>query len=679
MTFLNTALLFALGLITLPVIIHLFGRQRRKTEVFSSLSFLKNLQTDKMKKLKLRQLILLILRTLGVLFLVLAFLRPAFKSANFTGSGKTHSVVLLDLSASMEKSSGENKRVDLARKQLEEIWQSSDIVSLVVLQQSDQDDIIRDSGEGRDVDFIRKLSTDGRHEDFGSAFGRAEDILEGSEATVKEIVLISDFNSPLPDSLLTSPMENYHFWCVPIGEEEPAPNLFIEKAEIRQAVFTPGETIHLDITFSYVGEIKSASGAILSLDGKIIANTSIDPGNNEKISKSIAFKCPESGQYRGEIEIEAADALLLDNRYNFILKVPEKKRVLLAGENLLALNHLYLALQSNQRQNFDVTLKKSSLAEVDFTQYDVLLLSDPGTINRETLKRINQAVRLSGLGLWVLPGERTDIPRLNRYLLSELDMGELSFENNRSSLSWDRMDQTHPVFDGIIKGDGEIDNPIQNIRFKLNEHETIRNLVFLSNGWPCLVEAHSGKGKVWLSTFNADSSSSDWMMSGIFAPMVQLSALYLGNGTLLPSNSLVCGDDIVWRKTASFSGQELYTVEDPVGNQLSTRPIVNRSGKSLLTEGSKWPGFYSLKKNQTGVDEVAVNVPEEESQFYGFPFNSSKLKGHVVHLNENESLSEALKSRRFGKEISWLLLILAMVTFIAESLIARESRIKKYE
>jgi len=76
MTFLSPAFLWLLPLITLPVIIHLLAKRRSKLIEFPSLKFLRLLEQDALRKFNVKQLLLLIIRTLIILLIILAFSRP---------------------------------------------------------------------------------------------------------------------------------------------------------------------------------------------------------------------------------------------------------------------------------------------------------------------------------------------------------------------------------------------------------------------------------------------------------------------------------------------------------------------------------------------------------------------------------------------------------------------------
>src|ERR1051326_5218888 len=70
MTFLNPLVLFGLVAAAIPVILHLLNLRKLRTIEFSTLTFLKELQQTKIRRLKLRQLLLLIVRTLLVLMII---------------------------------------------------------------------------------------------------------------------------------------------------------------------------------------------------------------------------------------------------------------------------------------------------------------------------------------------------------------------------------------------------------------------------------------------------------------------------------------------------------------------------------------------------------------------------------------------------------------------------------
>jgi len=115
LTFLNSAILFGLAAIAIPILIHLFTRQKTKTIFFSSLKFLKELQKQKIRRLKIRQILLLILRTLLILILIFAFARPTLRSSgssSLEAGAQLTVVIIFDNTLSMGREFEGQKLLD---------------------------------------------------------------------------------------------------------------------------------------------------------------------------------------------------------------------------------------------------------------------------------------------------------------------------------------------------------------------------------------------------------------------------------------------------------------------------------------------------------------------------------------------------------------------------------------
>ena len=84
MAFAN-GLLLGIGalLIAAPVFLHLLMRPRPKRVVFPAIRFIQLVQTTNQRQMRLRHLILLFLRCLGIMLLVLAFAQPSTPSNEF--------------------------------------------------------------------------------------------------------------------------------------------------------------------------------------------------------------------------------------------------------------------------------------------------------------------------------------------------------------------------------------------------------------------------------------------------------------------------------------------------------------------------------------------------------------------------------------------------------------------
>ncbi len=103
MTFLNPLLLWGALAASIPIIIHLLNRRRHKTIQWAAMQFLLKATRESRGKKKLRHILILTCRALGIAALAFAAARPLVSGMLGWGSGNVDTVVLvLDRSASME-------------------------------------------------------------------------------------------------------------------------------------------------------------------------------------------------------------------------------------------------------------------------------------------------------------------------------------------------------------------------------------------------------------------------------------------------------------------------------------------------------------------------------------------------------------------------------------------------
>lgn len=200
MTFLNPTFLFALFASAIPVLIHLFNLRRLKTVEFSSIKFLKELQRSRIRSLKIKQIILLLIRVLAIVFLVLAFSRPVIKGYLFkpmiAGHARSSVVIILDNTLSMASTDEKGRFINQAKsiaQSIMDILTESDEFALIRL--SDIPNIATD-GFTHNISFMRKLIDETEftytHKKLYDALAVSSKIIEKSKNLNREIYIISD-------------------------------------------------------------------------------------------------------------------------------------------------------------------------------------------------------------------------------------------------------------------------------------------------------------------------------------------------------------------------------------------------------------------------------------------------------------------------------------------------------
>jgi len=102
LSFLNPFFLLGLAAAAIPIIIHMLTRRRPREVMFPSLEFLSEVNQNEIRRLRIKQWLLLALRALAVAAIALAMARPALKgSAGRASRAATTVVALCDRSGSM--------------------------------------------------------------------------------------------------------------------------------------------------------------------------------------------------------------------------------------------------------------------------------------------------------------------------------------------------------------------------------------------------------------------------------------------------------------------------------------------------------------------------------------------------------------------------------------------------
>src|SRR5512136_1240712 len=116
LAFLNPSLLFALASGIIPILIHRLVQRHGKVKPFSAVRLLLLSQQNLVRPERLKQIILLILRTLAVMCLALLIARPVWLFSGVFSSGQEGAkVLILDNSMSMGYREDRGERFELAR------------------------------------------------------------------------------------------------------------------------------------------------------------------------------------------------------------------------------------------------------------------------------------------------------------------------------------------------------------------------------------------------------------------------------------------------------------------------------------------------------------------------------------------------------------------------------------
>jgi hypothetical protein len=727
MTFLNPLALFGLAAAAIPILIHLLNLRRLKTIDFSTLRFLRELQKTTMRRLRLRQWILLILRTLLVLFLVLAFARPALKGAfpDIAGGRATSTMVLiLDDSPSMTLRNTRGVLFDQAKTLSETTIRSAQASDRIYFLRLSEIQKHRSSPTASSpttlLSAVRTLSSSLQAATYREALDIAEKLLAENRTANREVYILGDAQAtqfglekagkdsvrhPDPDARL------FFVELPPLSRD----NLAVASIELKNQILAPGKPLTLQVLLHNHGEAAIRNSIVsLYLDGARVAQRSLDLAAQATSTLTFQATPQRRGMVPGYIQLED-DAFIADNQFFFVVPVPERPAVVLAGQSADDTRYpaiaLALATDTTRAVQYDVTRATGDrLSSVDFRTVDVLVLAGIRALTSGIAERLTQFVQ-SGGGLLFFPGPATDLQSYNAQLFSRMGIPGIRVRDQQNPpgvvddadaagfLTFSKVDLAHPLFSGMFdnrtdtrNSPPELESPRVHNALTLAPTTRSNTLIQMSDGRPFLIEYPVGEGRVLMCAVEAGTSWSDFPLKGLFAPLVHRSVAYLASGRQASSKSVVGQPLHITARTSEGSSRTPHILQSPSGAEERIVPTAySTTGTATFeTSPTEEVGVYTLNassgnsaaRGQKQLQAVAVNLAPEESdlralsdeEWQGFWKSSGFAAGNVKRLQGDVSLESAIHESRYGVELWSLFIVLALACAAAEMLLGRENK-----
>lgn len=728
MTFLNPLLLFGLLAASIPIIIHLLNLRKLKTVEFSSLRFLKELQKTKMRRVKIKQWLLLALRTLMVIAIVMAFARPALRGSlsgiPFVGSthAKTTLVLLVDDSPSMAV---RNERGVLFSQAKEAATSILDVMSdgdeAYLLRLSTVRSFVNPApGYSRSElkKALEQFQPSQVQTPFRAALGVAANILAESKNYNREIFLITDAQATqfIQHSSDTTDLfdDNVKFFLSDVrsGTTTEIANVGVTEAHVISRIITTNKPVVLHTTVQNAGASALRNSIVsLYLDGTRIVQQSLDLGAHSSTTPSLQFSPKRHGIQSGYIQLED-DAFDADNKRFFALEVPSSIRVLAVGatanETRLPTIALELDKDSSTAGLFTVTqTTESQFASFDMNKYELLVLSGVKDFTSSESERIAQFVNVGG-GVLIFPGKESDVANYNTALFGKLGIPAAQpqkvFGTSASNtfISFNKVDFDHPLFEGLFerqpakKSQRSIESPrvFTAIQPQVGVRGS-RSLISLSDGTNFLTEYVYGAGRVLLCAVEAGMTWSDFPLKGIFVPLLYRSGLYLAapgsvEESAVDRHQLTTGEEIIFSiRLKARTDKDFYVLRSPSGIDERIVPQFSSTTgiATFRSQNSFEAGTYELRKLSGSKETellhaVAVNIAKEETDLRHASDDEVKnlttavgLKlEQVRRLAPTTKMGDAILESRFGVELWKYFVALAIALALIEMIVGRESK-----
>ena len=658
MTFLNPVFLWALLGLAIPIIVHLFNFRKPKLVIFSNVELVKQVSKIVVRRLKLKQYLLLLLRLLAVGAVVLAFANPVLVSENQSTLLQSNAsvVIVLDNSLSMTASDENGQYFQQVKMIAQEI--------IKAYSQADEFQLLTTANVRLNAEFIPKNQLAERLEiiDFqqktishSELTSKIPELFTRASNPRKIVFFLSDFQKSTILSTKntdeknpqTTDLKGYEIYYIPIGNR-PQPNIYISNVEIENQLVEKGKPLKIQLTLNNDSEQPVTNLSIkLEVKGKAtaIASESLEPHQTKPTT--LTFIPEGIGWQSGVITIEDGH-IEFDNKRYFNFYVPDKAKVLII-EGEKGSEYLRLFFQKLVNQYEAVFVSEKAAATVSLPDYSTVILVGLQDLSTGLSERLTGWVKEGG-GLMFFPSESMNMTSINAFY-KNLQIGQFTgYKSFKPAQPFAKPDIEHLLFQGVytnLKEKGNFDSPmINNMCTFVPENQGVQTIIIKNQlGEPVLTEAKTGAGTVLTFTIFPDLHWSDFPIKTAFAPIIYRSMLILNN-VARTDNYQTLGNFAL--KHIKTSRKELIKLK--MEQKQEVIPEQYAQGGNIVLKFDKSAveaGNYQIMQADSALGAVSFNLPDAESKLTNLNANVLKEyldKNGYTNINVTKSTPQLIKS-----------------------------------
>ena len=688
MSFLAPSVLWGLLAASVPFIIHLVSNRRVQKVEFSTVRFIKELEHETIRQLKLRQLILLILRSLAIVLLVMVFARPV-KVGYFpvwaAGDQSARLTFLLDNSASMSASvEGESLLQRSKRTVLTLLGGMKESPFIEIYQSSPPKRVL--SEELVSLETVERALADIDESTFeDDLWNGMNSVLDQSDTNIgqsdvvatREFYIFSDFPASVPEdwqlyseNVTDSPVaRRFYLFPQPIPED----NVAILSASVASTLLMPDQlmTVTTDIR-NQTAIVKKNTAVQLYFEDNRVGQVVSDFAPSE--TKNFAFQAfpGKTGTIHAVLEIPEDD-YDHDNQRFLQFYVPDRIRCKIVASAAEELSLLKFALDSINRQSQFVEIEEqisSDLAQLSLEGVDILILVNPSDMSSGAYREVERFTGDGG-GVIIFLGNRvvTSGGELFRSAFALPRATDLIVLGNDAFHSVVQIADEHPLLHNfpVKELTSEMPQLFSHVRLAPAGGKV---LLSLSDDDPLLMEFRRRLASVLVFTTLPDLRWTDLPVRGIFVPLLHRMLVYLA-GEMSDEFTLQVGSELTVPLSASVISKEL-TLGKPSGKRVLMVPDYQKEQLSV-TETDE-VGIYHLFAGTSEIASFVVNIVESEDpdrRLSGeelrrlFPEQRSRL------VDAEEDAFLAVSEARRGTELWRPFLLAALAVLALETWVGR--------
>ncbi|MGB5666542.1 MAG: BatA domain-containing protein, partial [Maribacter sp.] len=391
MQFKYPELLWALFLLLIPILIHLFQLRRFKKTPFTNVKLLQKVVSESRRSNSLKKWLLLATRLLLFASFIIAFAQPFF--AKKTALQNTETTIYLDDSFSMQAKTEKGTLLETAIQELIKSVPGDKPFNLFTNTVEFKEVTLKDIQNN-----LLTLKTFSKQLNLDEINLKATTLFSKDENVVKNLILISDFQKRMSTEVIdTSNIVQKHL-------VQLAPNV-LENISLDTLYISSSGTENIELTALLTSKTDRQSTPVSLFNGeKLIAKTS---AAFQAYKSEVTFTLSTEDVIKGKLEISDA-GLAYDNRLYFNIDEKEKPKVLVIGD--ASSDFLKRIYTEDEFVFSSFTLKNLNYRDID-TQ-NLIVLNELENIPNSLMASLSSFVDNGG-NLVIIPSIELDLNGYN--------------------------------------------------------------------------------------------------------------------------------------------------------------------------------------------------------------------------------------------------------------------------
>lgn len=647
MQFRHPEILFALLLLIIPIIIHLFQLQRFTKVPFTNVHFLKRIELQTRKSSQLKKWLILLTRLLAFTAIIFAFSQPYI--SDFEENQEHNTIIYLDNSLSMQI---KGKRGELLKVAIQEIInniQQNTTYSFIT-----NDHVFKNIDSKQLKNELIKTEYSSIKLNLNTVLLKIEQINLNKINASNNIILISDFQVINKINIQDVTNVNSPIYCVNLTSNKNF-NISIDSVFIK---IKNNKEIVLKVLINNINTTSESTRISLYNEELLIGKASSALSKNKLIE--VEFSIPNQELSNGIIKI-SDENLTFDNVYFFTISKPKKINILSIGSDSKYLTKIYTKDEFN--------LKNKTLTTLDYNSIqnqDLIIINEVDSIPTELTEVLNQ-FSVSGGDLVIIPSSKIDLKSYNQ-LFSKFNLGAISSSTNKE-LKITNINYSHPLLNDVFeKQVKNFQYPTVKQQYQIKTTNTTPVLSF-ENQTNFVTEVKSNNTSTYLFSAPINNTISNFKNSPLIVPLFYNFGKYSYN---LPQLSYTIGLENTIEINTHIKKDEILSLENEKMDFIPLQEVqYNKVKLKTLEEPSK-SGFYKIKKEQETLRTIAFNYNREENNLNYTDLNEvfKNQKNIYISKSINNTFSQLSKQQEINSIFKWFL-ALAILFLLLEMCILK--------